>query len=122
MLICQVKKEIAEFDSQTVAVRIYSNVGESEFSREIGRERGEEVAGYLRHLGLKNKIVISKRSANPSPNNLSSQQKSNQPLIIELYIAFLNLVRYIFKSARFDIKASCVLQLPEKSYKTLIDN
>lgn len=80
----QLKKEIAEFDSQTVAVRIYSNIGESEFSQQIGRERGEEVAGYLRHLGLKNNIVISKRSANLG-NNFSSQQKRNQPLIVELY-------------------------------------
>ena len=80
----QLKKEIAEFDSQTVGVRIYSNFGESEFSQQIGKQRGEEVAGYLRHLGLKNKIVISKRSANLG-NNLSSQQKSNQPLIVELY-------------------------------------
>ncbi len=81
----QLKKQIAEFDSQIVGVRIYSSFGESEFSQEIGRERGEEVAGYLRHLGLKNKIVISKRSANPSADNLSSQQKRNQPLVVELY-------------------------------------
>ena len=80
----QLKKEIAEFDSQTVGVRIYSNFGESEFSQQIGRQRGEEVAGYLRHLGLKHKIVISKKSANLG-NNLSSQQKRNQPLMLELY-------------------------------------
>ncbi|MGB3637199.1 MAG: hypothetical protein WBA39_06345 [Rivularia sp. (in: cyanobacteria)] len=81
----QLKNQILQFDSQTVAVRIYSNFGESEFSKQIGRQRGEEVAGYLRHLGLKNNIVISRRSANPSPNNLSSQQKRNQPLIVKLY-------------------------------------
>ena len=50
----QLKSEIAEFDSQTVGIRIYSNFGESEFSKQIGRQWGEEVAGSLRHLGLKN--------------------------------------------------------------------
>jgi outer membrane protein OmpA-like peptidoglycan-associated protein len=81
----QLEKNIVEFDPQTVGIRIFSNSGESEFSQEIARKRGEEIAGYLRHLGLKHKIVISKRSANPSTNNLSSQQKPWQPLVIELY-------------------------------------
>ncbi len=80
----QLKKEVAEFDSQSVGIRIYSNFGESKFSKQIGRQRGEEVAGYLRHLGLKHKIVISRRSANPG-NNFSSQQKRNQPMLIKLY-------------------------------------
>ncbi len=81
----QIKKQVAEFDSQSVGIRIYSNFGESKFSKQIGRQRGEEVAGYLRHLGLKNKIVISRRSANSSADNLSSQQKRNQPMLIKLY-------------------------------------
>jgi hypothetical protein len=81
----QLKKKIAQFDPQTVAIRIYSNSGESEFSQQIARQRGEEAAGYLRHLGLKHKIVISRRSANSSANNLSSQQKRNQPVVVKLY-------------------------------------
>lgn len=81
----QFKKEIAEFDSASAGIRIYSNFGESEFSKQIGRQRGEEVAGYLRHLGLKNKIVISRRIPNSSLNNLSSKPKRNQPMVIELY-------------------------------------
>ena len=81
----QLKREIAEFDSQSLGIRIYSNFGESEFSKQIGRQRGEEVAGYLRHLGLKNKIVISRRNANSSAGNLSSNQKRNQPMLIKLY-------------------------------------
>ena len=81
----QLKREIAEFDSQSVGIRIYSNFGESEFSKQIGRQRGEEVAGYLRHLGLKNKIVISRRKANSSADNLSSEQKRNQSMLIKLY-------------------------------------
>jgi outer membrane protein OmpA-like peptidoglycan-associated protein len=81
----QLKNQIAQFDSQSFGIRIYSNFGESEFSKQIGRQRGEEVAGYLRHLGLKNKIVISRRSANSSANNLSSQQKRNQAMVVRLY-------------------------------------
>lgn len=81
----QLEKKIAEFDHQSVGIRVYSNFGKSEFSQQIGRQRGEEVAGYLRHLGLKHKIVISKRSANPEANNLSSAQKRNQPIVVKLY-------------------------------------
>lgn len=81
----QLKKKIAEFDPQSVGIRVYSNLGESEFSREIARKRGEEVAGYLRHLGLKHKIIISRRNPNPSANNLSSQQRRYQPLVLRLY-------------------------------------
>lgn len=81
----QLKKEVAEFDSQSVGIRIYSNFGESEFSKQIGRQRGEEVAGYLRHLGLKHKIVISRRNANSLADNLSSEQKRNQSMLIKLY-------------------------------------
>jgi outer membrane protein OmpA-like peptidoglycan-associated protein len=81
----QLKNQIAQFDSQSFGIRIYSNFGESEFSKQIGRQRGEEVAGYLRHLGLKNKIVISRRIANSSANNLSSQQKRNQAMVVRLY-------------------------------------
>ncbi|AFY55928.1 outer membrane protein/peptidoglycan-associated (lipo)protein [Rivularia sp. PCC 7116] len=81
----QLKNIVKEFDSQTVAIRVYSNFGESEFSRKIGRQRGEEVAGYLRHLGLKNKIIISRRNPNPSANSLSSEQKRNQPMVVRLY-------------------------------------
>ncbi len=81
----QLKTEIAEFDSQSVGIRIYSNFGDSDFSKQIGRQRGEEVAGYLRHLGLKNKIVISRRIPNSWGDNLSSEQKRNQPMVIQLY-------------------------------------
>ena len=81
----QLAKKIAEFDYQSVGIRVYSNFGKSEFSQKISRKRGEEVAGYLRHLGLKHKIVISKRSANPSSNNLSSQQKLKLPIVVKIY-------------------------------------
>ncbi|MCJ8282679.1 MAG: hypothetical protein MJK14_23370 [Rivularia sp. ALOHA_DT_140] len=81
----QLKKKIAEFDHQSAAVRIYSNSAQSDFSQQIARQRGEEIAGYLRHLGLKNKIVISRRSKNSSSNSLSFQQKRNQPIVVELY-------------------------------------
>jgi len=37
-------------------------------------------------------------------------------------MAFLNLVRYIFKAACLDIKALCVLQLPGKRYKSFIQS
>ncbi|MBV6623889.1 MAG: hypothetical protein KI793_13300 [Rivularia sp. (in: Bacteria)] len=81
----KLKEKVKEFDSQTVGIRIYANFGESEFSKKIGKQRGEEVAGYLRHLGLKNKIIISHKNPNPSANNLSSGQKRNQPMVVRLY-------------------------------------
>ena len=76
----QLKSEIAEFDSQTVGVRFILILVSQSLVEQIGRERGEEVAGYLRHLGLKNKIVISKRSANSSQNNLSSPTKKQSAI------------------------------------------
>ncbi|MEO1433363.1 MAG: hypothetical protein AAFV71_30710 [Cyanobacteria bacterium J06633_8] len=81
----QLANIVKEFDFQTVGIRIYSNFGESEFSKKIGRQRGEQVAGYLRHLGLKNKIIISRRNPYPSANNLSSRQKRNQAMVVRLY-------------------------------------
>lgn len=81
----KLKQEISEFESKNLGIRIYSNPDKSDFGQQIARQRGEEVAGYLRHLGLKNKIVISKRIPNTSANNLSSQQKRNQPVLVELY-------------------------------------
>ncbi|MGB3654826.1 MAG: hypothetical protein WBA41_26970 [Rivularia sp. (in: cyanobacteria)] len=74
----RLEKQAVEFEPQSVGIRIYSNSGESEFSQEIGRQRGEEVAGYLRHLGLKHKIVISKRS-----NNIANQKSHS--LVVKLY-------------------------------------
>ena len=81
----QLKQEISEFESQILGIRIYSNSDKSDFGQQISTQRGEEIAGYLRHLGLKNKIVISKRTPENSPNNLSSQQKRNQPVLVKLY-------------------------------------
>ena len=81
----QLKQEISEFEPQNLAIRIYSNPDKSDFGQQIATQRGEEIAGYLRHLGLTNKIVISKRIPNTSANNLSSQQKRNQPVLVQLY-------------------------------------
>ena len=81
----QLKQEISEFEPQNLAIRIYSNPDKSDFGQQIATQRGEEIAGYLRHLGLKNKIVISKRIPKNSVNNLSSQQKRNQPVLVQLY-------------------------------------
>ncbi|BAY82983.1 putative outer membrane protein A [Calothrix parasitica NIES-267] len=81
----QLKQEISEFKPQNLAIRIYSNPDKSDFGQQIATQRGEEIAGYLRHLGLTNKIVISKRIPNTSANNLSSQQKRNQPVLVQLY-------------------------------------
>ncbi|MBE9215786.1 hypothetical protein IQ247_24505 [Plectonema cf. radiosum LEGE 06105] len=76
----QLKKQAIEFDSQSVGIRIFSNPGESEFTQQIGRQRGEEIAGYLRYLGLKHKIVISKRIP-----EIPENQQSNQLLVVQLY-------------------------------------
>lgn len=81
----QLKQEISEFEPQNLAIRIYSNPDKSDFGQQIATQRGEEIAGYLRHLGLTNKIVISKRIPNTSANNLSSRQKRNQPVFVQLY-------------------------------------
>ena len=81
----QLKQEISEFEPQNLAIRIYSNPDKSDFGQQISTLRGEEIAGYLRHLGLTNKIVISKRIPNTSANNLSSRQKRNQPVLVQLY-------------------------------------
>ncbi|NJN11572.1 MAG: hypothetical protein HC815_27805 [Richelia sp. RM1_1_1] len=76
----KLKKQAVEFDSQSVGIRIFPNPGESEFTQQIGRQRGEEIAGYLRYLGLKHKIVISKRTP-----NIPENQQSNQLLVVQLY-------------------------------------
>ncbi|MEB3216816.1 MAG: hypothetical protein VKN72_11375 [Nostocales cyanobacterium 94392] len=76
----QLKNQAVEFDSQSVGIRIFSNPGESEFTQRIGRQRGEEIAGYLRYLGLKHKIVISKRKP-----DIPANQLSDQLLVVQLY-------------------------------------
>ncbi len=76
----KLEKQVVEFDHKSVGIRIFSNPGESELSQEIARERGEEIAGYLRYLGLKHKIVISKRSA-----DIPEDRQSNQSLVVQLY-------------------------------------
>ena len=81
----QLKQEISEFEPKNLAIRIYSNPDKSDFGQQIATQRGEEIAGYLRHLGLTNKIVISKRIPKTSANNLSSRQKRNQPVLVQLY-------------------------------------
>ena len=45
---------------------------------------------------------------------------SHLAAFLTTYIAFLNLMRYIFKAARFDIQGWCVIQLPEKRYIFLL--
>lgn len=81
----QLKQKIAEFDPRSVGIRVYSNIGKSELSQKIGRKQGDEVAGYLRHLGLKHKIVISRRNPNNTANYLSSGQQGNKPIVVKLY-------------------------------------
>ncbi|MGF1673947.1 MAG: hypothetical protein ACFCUV_09720 [Rivularia sp. (in: cyanobacteria)] len=76
----QLKNQAVEFDSQSVGIRIFSNPGESQFTQQIARQRGEEIAGYLRYLGLKHKIVISKRIP-----EIPENQISNQLLMVQLY-------------------------------------
>ena len=74
----RLEKQAVKFEPESVGIRIYSNSGKSQLSQEIARQRGEEAAGYLRYLGLKHKIVISKRSAN------IANQKSHS-LVVKLY-------------------------------------
>jgi outer membrane protein OmpA-like peptidoglycan-associated protein len=78
-------EKIAEFDPQTVAIRVISNFGDSESYQSLGQERGEEVAGYLRDRGLKHKIVISRKRAKPTPDNFSPPDEPNPPVEIQLY-------------------------------------
>lgn len=78
-------QKIAQFNPQTVGIRVISIFGNAESSQDFSHQRGEEVAGYLRDRGLKHKIVISHKGAKSSPNHFSPQDESNPPVKIQLY-------------------------------------
>ncbi|MEM7554558.1 MAG: hypothetical protein AAF378_10730 [Cyanobacteria bacterium P01_A01_bin.84] len=81
----QIAREIKQYQSEKVNIRIHTNSGKSKFSQTIAEKRGKEIAGFIRHLGLKHKIIISQKSTAKLSKNLSPQQQRNQPIEIHLY-------------------------------------
>ncbi|MEM7580781.1 MAG: hypothetical protein ACFB02_08820 [Mastigocoleus sp.] len=80
----QIAGKIKQYKSDKVNIYIKTNSGKSEFTQTIAKKRGEEIAGYLRHLGLKHKIIISEKGSANSSNNLSPRRQRNLP--IEIYL------------------------------------
>ncbi len=71
-------QEIKDYSTQGVAIRIGA-YKESESSKTLAQQRGENIAGYLRDRGLGHKIFISNRSSGEN-----AQQTRNPPLEVSL--------------------------------------
>jgi outer membrane protein OmpA-like peptidoglycan-associated protein len=83
----QLVKQITEFEPQSVAIRVVSYptpYDDTEYNINLGQQRAEEVAGYLRDRGLKHKIIaVGKDKTLPLPN-FSPEDNRNQRTEISL--------------------------------------
>ncbi|WP_315790594.1 phosphate ABC transporter substrate-binding/OmpA family protein [Fischerella sp. JS2] len=83
----KLSREIAEFNEQTIAVRVIghtSKFGEADFNQTLSQKRAQTVANYLRDRGLKHKIVaVGKGSSQPLPG-VNPEDKRNQRTEIRL--------------------------------------
>jgi OmpA-OmpF porin, OOP family len=80
-------KEIAEFNTQTVAVRIIghtSQIGDAGLNQKLSQIRAQVVADYLRSLGLKHKIIAQGKGFSDLLAGLSSADSQNQRTEIRL--------------------------------------
>jgi OmpA-OmpF porin, OOP family len=80
-------KEIAEFNTQTVAVRIIghtSQSGDAGLNQNLSQLRAQVVAEYLRSLGLKHKIIAQGKGFSDSLAGVSSTDSHNQRTEIRL--------------------------------------
>lgn len=80
-------KEIAEFNTQTVAVRIIghtSQIGDAALNQNLSQIRAQVVADYLRSLGLKHKIIAQGKGFSDSLAGVSSADSQNQRTEIRL--------------------------------------
>jgi OmpA-OmpF porin, OOP family len=80
-------KEIAEFNTQTVAVRIIghtSQIGDAGLNQKLSQIRAQVVAEYLRSLGLKHKIIAQGKGFSDSLAGVSSADSQNQRTEIRL--------------------------------------
>jgi hypothetical protein len=71
-------QEMKDYSTEGVAVRIGA-YNESESSKTLAKQRGENIAGYLRDRGLGHKIFISNRNSGEN-----AQQTRNPPLEVSL--------------------------------------
>jgi OmpA-OmpF porin, OOP family len=80
-------KEIAEFNTQTVAVRIIghtSEIGDAALNQNLSQLRAQVVADYLRSLGLTHKIIAQGKGFSDSLAGISSADSQNQRTEIRL--------------------------------------
>jgi OmpA-OmpF porin, OOP family len=80
-------KEIAEFNTQTVAVRIIghtSQIGDAALNQNLSQLRAQVVAEYLRSLGLKHKIIAQGKGFSDLLAGVSSTDSQNQRTEIRL--------------------------------------
>jgi OmpA-OmpF porin, OOP family len=80
-------KEIAEFNTQTVAVRIIghtSQIGDAALNQNLSQLRAQVVVDYLRSLGLKHKIIAQGKGFSDSLAGVSSADSQNQRTEIRL--------------------------------------
>jgi hypothetical protein len=82
-------EQILEYDPRNVAIKVTTNLGVSQSSQTLGKQRGEQVAGSLRDR-VKHKIIISNNvynnKSNPKQNNSSSTpEPRNPPVEVSLF-------------------------------------
>jgi outer membrane protein OmpA-like peptidoglycan-associated protein len=74
--------DISKFPANKFNIKVLCNCASSDFTRQLGIQRSEDIAGHLRDKGLKHKIIISTRRN--SQGNNSSEKKVNLPLEVIL--------------------------------------
>jgi outer membrane protein OmpA-like peptidoglycan-associated protein len=83
----KLSREIAEFNEQTIAVRVIghtSKFGEADFNQTLSQKRAQTVANYLRDRGLKHKIVAVGKGSSQPLAGVHPEDKRNQRTEIRL--------------------------------------
>jgi OmpA-OmpF porin, OOP family len=83
----KLSKEIAEFNTQTVAVRIIghtSQIGDAALNQKLSQFRAQVVTDYLRSLGLRHKIIGEGKGSSDSLKGVSAEDIQNQRTEIRL--------------------------------------
>jgi OmpA-OmpF porin, OOP family len=81
------RKEIAEFNIQTVAVRVIghtSRTGDADLNQTLSQLRAQAVADYLHSLGLKHNIIAEGKGFSEPISGVSPEDNQNQRTEIRL--------------------------------------
>ncbi|MEB3211375.1 MAG: OmpA family protein, partial [Leptolyngbyaceae bacterium] len=83
----QLAQEIAEFNEQTVAVRVIghtSQTGSADINQVLSQERAQVVVNYLRQQGLQHNIVAEGKGFSQTLPGVNPADSSNQRTEIRL--------------------------------------